>query len=96
MAVGEANAAPAPTHRFRRGSLTGTPQPSSSWGDCDGQTAGAADLRSARLKERLRQAFLKGTEDDSRQPPGKARGVHRASMAELAASKMEADTVMTF
>jgi hypothetical protein len=77
LGFGDANAAPAPTHRFRRGSLTGTPQPSSSWGDCDGQTAGAADLRSARLKERLRQAFLK------------------ASMAELATSKMEADTVMT-
>jgi hypothetical protein len=53
-------------------------------------------LRSARLKERLLQAFLKGAEDDSRQPPEKARSVHRASMAELATSKMEADTVMTF
>ena len=94
MAFGDANAAPAPTHRFRRGSLTGTPQPCSSWDDRDGQTA--ADLRSARLNERLREAFLKGAEDDSRQPPGKARGAHRASMAELATSKMEADTVMTF
>jgi len=74
----------------------GTPQPSSSWGDRDGQTAGAADLRSARLNERLRHAFLKGPEDDLRQPPGKARGPHRASMAELATSEMETDTVMTF